>query len=49
VPPFRVVANRGDYVKIYSFIGIMLSIGFAALGVMISRIRIAQALKLGED
>ncbi len=49
VPPFRVLANRSDYEKIYAIILAMLSVGFAILGVMISRIRIAQALKLGED
>jgi putative ABC transport system permease protein len=49
IPPLHVVANRADYEKIYAIIIVMLSFGFAILGVMISRIRIAQALKLGED
>ncbi len=49
VPPFRVVASPDDYIKIYIIIGAMLVVGFTILGVLLSRIRVAQALKLGED
>ena len=49
VPPFRVVANAGDYVKIFCIMGAMLVVGCAILGSMISRIRMSQAIKLGED
>jgi len=49
VPPFIVVASRDDYIKIYAMIGAMLSIGFVTIARIISRIKIAQALKLGED
>lgn len=49
VPPFQVVKIRRDYYKIYSFVLIMLAAGFAILGRLISRIKIAQAIKLGED
>jgi putative ABC transport system permease protein len=49
VPPFRIVSSRGDYYKIYSIVGLMLSLGFAILGVLISRLKMAQAIKLGED
>ncbi|GAA0137795.1 hypothetical protein YSY43_46360 [Paenibacillus sp. YSY-4.3] len=49
VPPFRVVFEHTDFIRIYIVIGIMLAIGLAILGYMLSRIRIHQALKLGED
>jgi putative ABC transport system permease protein len=49
VPPFTVVASRSDYFKIYGVITFMLATGFALLGVIVSRIKIAQAIKLGED
>jgi putative ABC transport system permease protein len=49
VPPFRVLADRGDYVKLYVMVGAMLGVGLTVLGVRISRIRIAQAIKLGEE
>jgi putative ABC transport system permease protein len=49
VPPFRIVANADDYIKIYAVIAAMLLIGFAALWRLISKIRIDQAVKLGED
>jgi len=47
--PFRVVAEQGDYLKIYAFVLVMLAVGFGILGNIISRIKIAQAIKLGED
>ena len=49
VPPFRIVANGGDYIKIYAVIAAMLLIGFTTLWRLISKIRIDQAVKLGED
>ncbi len=49
VPPFTVVASRSDYLKIYGVIAFMLATGFAILGTIVSRIKIAQAIKLGED
>ncbi len=49
IPPFRVAATQGDYIKIYILIGIMLLGGFAILGRLIRRININKALKLGED
>lgn len=49
VPPFRVVMQQSDYMKVYLILALMLAIGLSILGVMISRIKIAQALKLGED
>ncbi len=47
--PFSVTALRSDYLKIYALILIMLLVGFAVLGRIISKIKISQALKLGED
>jgi putative ABC transport system permease protein len=49
VPPFRVIADRGDYVKLYAIVGGMLAVGLAVRDVRISRIRMAQAIKLGEE
>lgn len=49
VPPFQVVASPEDYNRIYLIVGCMLAGGFAILGVLISKINISQALKLGED
>lgn len=49
VPPFRVVIYAGDYLRIFAILGVMLLIGAVVLGVIISRIKMDQALKLGED
>jgi putative ABC transport system permease protein len=49
VPPFKVMAYRGDYIKLYMIILAMLLLGFAVLGRLIASIRINQAIKLGED
>jgi len=49
VPPFRIVSQVNDYYKIYAVVAAMLIIGFITLWRIIARIRIDQALKLGED
>lgn len=49
VPPFRIVAQMEDYYKVYAVVAAMLIIGFITLWRIIARIRIDQALKLGED
>ncbi len=49
IPPFRVVAHREDYLKIYGVVAFMLSLGLLVLGAIINKIKIAQAIKLGED
>jgi putative ABC transport system permease protein len=49
VPPFMVTASRTDYLRLYAVIGSMLVAGLALLGVLISRIKVSQAIKLGED
>jgi putative ABC transport system permease protein len=49
VPPFRIIADHGDYMKIFIVVSAMLLIGFTTLWRIITRIRIDQAVKLGED
>lgn len=49
VPPFAVISDRGDYLKLYAIIGAMLLSAFIILGRIIKKIKISQALKLGED
>jgi putative ABC transport system permease protein len=49
VPPFRVSAASGDYVRLYTVIAAMLAIGLGALGVRVARLGITRALKLGEE
>ena len=44
VPP-----ERSDYLKLYAVIGVMLLTAFVVLGRLIKKIKISQALKLGED
>ncbi|MBO7748262.1 ABC transporter permease [Paenibacillus sp. MWE-103] len=49
VPPFEIVRRLSDYAQLYGVVGLMLAIGLAVLGVRISRMKITQALKLGEE
>jgi putative ABC transport system permease protein len=49
VPPFKIIAYGGDYIKIYIITAAMLFVGFMVLRSIIMRIKIDQALKLGED
>ncbi len=49
VPGFAVIPERSDYLKLYAIILAMLLTGFIVLGRLISKIKISQALKLGED
>ena len=49
VPPFRVIADQSDYVKIYIIVGFILVVGLVVLARLIAKIKITQALKLGED
>jgi putative ABC transport system permease protein len=49
VPPFTVMVRQSDAETIYIFISTMVIIGLAILGWLIARIRIHQAVKLGED
>lgn len=47
--PFKVFAYGEDYIKLYSIVGIMLLSGIIVLSILVSKIKINQALKLGED
>ena len=47
--PFLIVTSTGDYARLFSVVGSAMLICIIILGVIASRIKIAQALKLGED
>ena len=49
VLPLELVTESSDYVKLFAVIGIMVVCCMGILAWLISKIRIAQALKLGED
>ncbi|WP_160646939.1 ABC transporter permease [Chengkuizengella marina] len=49
VPPFQVVIDPSDQRQIYIIVSMIILIGIMILGYMLSRIKIHQALKLGED
>ncbi|MDQ0112086.1 ABC transporter permease [Paenibacillus harenae] len=49
VPPFKVMFEAADLARIYTLVGIMLLVGLGILAFMLSRLRIHQAIKLGED
>lgn len=47
--PFRIVSMPEDYIRLYIILAIILIIGFIILANLIKRIKISQALKIGED
>ena len=47
--PIKIVMEAGDYARLFSVVGGMMLGCLVVLGVLVSRIKIAQALKLGED
>ncbi len=49
VPPFTVVFDPSDETKIYFFVSFMLVVGLTILVLFLRRIKIHQAIKLGED
>lgn len=49
VIPLSVVRNGADTVRLFGVVGAVMLVCLFILGVLISRIKIAQALKLGED
>ncbi|MFC0210871.1 FtsX-like permease family protein [Paenibacillus chartarius] len=49
VPPFQVTFDSRDRERLYAIVTVMIVIGLAVLGRIVSRIRIHQAVKLGED
>ncbi len=49
MPPFTVISDAGDEAKIYIFSAMMLILGSAILIGFLRKIKIDQAIKLGED
>lgn len=49
VPPFKVIFDAVDEMRLYSVVSVMMALGLCILGMMLSRIKIHQAVKLGED
>jgi putative ABC transport system permease protein len=49
VPPFKITADWGDYVKVLGMGCIMLFTGLTVLYGLVRRINIHQVLKMGED
>jgi len=49
VLPFRIVSENADYVRLYAILGIILIVGFTVLAILIKKIKINNALKIGED
>lgn len=49
VPPFQVSFEPKDQLHLYLIVTIMIGLGLLLLGTMLSRIKIHQAVKLGED
>jgi putative ABC transport system permease protein len=49
VPPFKVTFDPRDQERLYWIVTTMISMGLVILGYIVSRIRIHQAVKLGED
>ena len=47
--PLLIVVEGRDYANIFSIIGFMVVLCLVILGILISKVKIAQALKLGED
>jgi len=47
--PFRIVSMDIDYIRLYCILAAILVIGFAILAVLIRKIKINNALKIGED
>ena len=49
VLPLEIVSLSSDYIRLFAVIGAVILICMIILGVLISKIKISQALKLGED
>ncbi len=49
VPPFKVIFEAIDFFRLYTIVIVMLLLGLGILSYMLSRIKVHQALKLGED
>ncbi|MBU9712555.1 ABC transporter permease [Evansella tamaricis] len=49
VPPFQVIFDASDEMKIYIFVSILFIVGISILVILLKKIKIHQAIKLGED
>lgn len=49
VLPLKIVSEWSDFVRLFIVIAVMIAACMTVLGVLISKIKISQALKLGED
>jgi putative ABC transport system permease protein len=49
VPPFEVIFHAQDIIQLFAIIVLMLVLGLFILATMVSRVKIHQAVKLGED
>lgn len=49
VIPLEIVSESSDYVRLFAVIGVAIFVCLGILGWLISKIKISQALKLGED
>lgn len=49
VPPFMIVSDPADRIRLYVVLLFMLIVGLAGLMTVLSRMRVAEAVKLGED
>lgn len=49
VIPMEIISEGSDYVRLFTVIGVVILICMGILGGLISKIKISQALKLGED
>lgn len=49
VPALQIGAYRSDYLTIFIFVAVMLVFAFSFLGLFVSKLKVHQALKLGEE
>ena len=49
VPPFQVMMQASDALQLYTIVTVMVALGLIILSFMASRIKLHQAVKLGED
>lgn len=49
VLPLEIISHSSDYVRLFSVIGVVILVCMFVLGWLISKIKISQALKLGEE
>ena len=47
--PFRIVSEQGDYIRLYVILGMIILVGCVILANLIRKIKINNALKIGED